>query len=120
MGGGRVRYSRVMPVSRLTTSARLALVATSVALVAAACGGSSDVGVSSRTHQEVSTTTSSTPDSTTSTSAPALTVPTTTPTTAVAAPGMQFVTYGGVRLQVPDSWPVYDLTNDAKRCVLLN
>jgi hypothetical protein len=118
MAGGGARYSRVMPVSRLTVPARLALIAAGVALVAAACGGSSDVGVSSRPHQEV-TTTSSTPDSTTSTSVPVTTVPT-TPTTAAAAPGMQFVTYGGVRLQVPDSWPVYDLTNDPKRCALLN
>ena len=35
-------------------------------------------------------------------------------------PVTRSVTYRGVRLSVPASWPVYDLTRDPTRCVLFN
>jgi hypothetical protein len=31
--------------------------------------------------------------------------------------GFQGVQYGGLRFQVPDDWPVYDLSKDPTRCV---
>ena len=31
--------------------------------------------------------------------------------------GFQAVVYGGLRFQVPDDWPVYDLAKDPTRCV---
>src|SRR5689334_446833 len=43
------------------------------------------------------------------------------PTPAAAAgTGWRAVEYGGVRLDVPAAWPVYDLARDPTRCVRLD
>ena len=113
-----------MSASRRSASTRLTLIASFVALGIAACGGSSDIRVSSRPRQAEPTTTTTTTASleTTTTGAASSTVPSTVtpPTTLPLQPGMQFVATQGVRLQVPAGWPVYDLATATKRCVLAN
>jgi len=72
----------------------------------AACGDD-DRNVSARGED----TTTSAPESTApaSTAAPSTDAPT--------APGFRAIEYGGLRFEVPDDWPVYDLAQEPTRCV---
>jgi hypothetical protein len=72
------------------------------ALVLGACGGATHTSVSARDETTTTTTTTST---------------TTTSTVPGALSGYQTVDYRGLRFQVPDGWPVYDLAKDPTRCV---
>jgi hypothetical protein len=94
----------------------VAVVLVAGAALLAACGGGPSVGVG----QSASTTTSSTPTS--STSAPSTTTttaPTTTTTVGVPA-NFQRITFNGLAVAVPKTWPVYTLATDPTRCVRLD
>jgi hypothetical protein len=86
-------------------------------LVLAACGG----GGPNVASQGASTTSTSTASSTTTTTGVTTTTsaPPTTATTAVPA-NLQLVPYGGLTVEVPKDWPVYDLATDPQRCVRLD
>jgi hypothetical protein len=94
------------------------VVALAAGLVLGACGGQS-ARVSTRGDNPP--TSSAAPSSTsTSTTAPTATT-SASPTESSGAPndlaGFKAVQYGGLRFQVPDDWPVYDLSTDPTRCV---
>src|SRR5215510_14609535 len=98
---------------------RISLIAGGVvaALVLSACGSGGHSSVSAR---DEGTTTTSTSTTTTTTTVPGSTAPPVSSTPASTAPtmsGFQAVVYGGLRFQVPDDWPVYDLAKDPTRCV---
>ena len=87
------------------------------ALTFVACGGG-NTSVSARDETTTTasaattTTTTTVPSSTTAppvTSAPATTTP--------ALSGFKAVEYAGLRFQVPQDWPVYDLAKEPTRCV---
>jgi hypothetical protein len=100
-------------ISRLFLMA-VGLVAT---LALGACGGGSSPSVSARDESPTTTSTSST----TTTAAAASTVPpaSSAPSSTVSSTpsGFRSVEYRGLRFQVPDGWPVYDLAKDPTRCV---
>ena len=89
------------------------------ALALNACGG----GNTSVSARDASTTTSSTTTTTTTattTTEPASTAPpvtSTPPSTARTMSGFKVVEYAGLRFQVPNDWPVYDLAKEPTRCV---
>ena len=87
-----------------------------VALALSACGGGGS-SVSARDETTTSASTTTVP----ATTAPATTVPPSSSppssTSVGALSGFKAVEYLGVRFQVPEDWPVYDLAKDPTRCV---
>jgi hypothetical protein len=102
----------------MTSRISLAVASLVAALALGACGGGNNTSVSAR--DESTTTTSESTTTTTSTVAPP-TAPLTSSAPTTTAPrtlsGFKAVEYNGVRFQVPDDWPVYDLAKDPTRCV---
>jgi hypothetical protein len=102
----------------MTTRISLFVAGLVTALALSACGGGTHASVSAR--DESTTTTSTTTTTEPSTTAPASTV---APVTSAPVPtvrpvsGFKTVEYAGLRFQVPDNWPVYDLAKDPTRCV---
>jgi len=98
----------------MTTRTALAAAGLVAALALAACGG----GNASISARDTSTTTSTT--STTATSVPPSTTvpPATSPPASTTRPtsGFKAIEYAGLRFQVPQEWPVYDLGKDPTRC----
>src|SRR5262249_32140398 len=98
----------------MTTRTALAAAGLVAALALAACGG----GNASISARGTSTTTST---STTATSVPPSTTvpPATSPPASTTRPtsGLKAIEYAGLRFQVPQEWPVYDLGKDPTRCV---
>jgi hypothetical protein len=95
---------------------KLALAAAGLAagLALSACGSGNTTSVragQSATTSE-STTTTSNP---TTTAPPATSSPASTAQSAI--PGFKAIEYSGLRFQVPQEWPVYDLAKDPTRCV---
>jgi hypothetical protein len=86
------------------------------ALVLGACGGAAHTSVSARDEPTTTTTTSSSTTPST-TVAPSTASPASTSTASGTLSGYQTVEYRGLRFQVPDGWPVYDLAKDPTRCV---
>lgn len=97
---------------------RISLVGTGlvVALVLGACGAA-HTSVSARDETTTTTTTTSTSTTPPTTVAPSTAPPTSGSTASSTLSGYKTVEYRGVRFQVPDSWPVYDLAKDPTRCV---
>lgn len=81
------------------------------ALALSACGG----GNTSVSARDATTTTTTA----TTTTEPASTAPVTStpPSTARTMSGFKVVEYAGLRFQVPNDWPVYDLAKEPTRCV---
>lgn len=84
------------------------------ALALGACGGGTNTSVSAR---DESTTTTSTTTTTTEPASTAPPVTSTPPSTARTMSGFNVVEYAGLRFQVPNDWPVYDLAKEPTRCV---
>jgi hypothetical protein len=84
------------------------------AITLAACGGGDTTTV--RAGQSPTTS-----ESTTTTTSNATTAPPATSTPGSTAqstmPGFKAVEYSGLRFQVPQDWPVYDLAREPTRCV---
>ena len=90
------------------------------ALALSACGGGDTTtvraGQSPTTSESTTTTTNpTTTEPSSTTAAPATSTP--APTAQSAMPGFQAIEYSGLRFQVPQDWPVYDLAKDPTRCV---
>ncbi len=99
---------------RRTVVALTALVTAGLTLAACGSGGPSVSSQSASTTSTSAATTTTTTGATTTTTAPS-----TTTTTAVPA-NLQLVTYGGLTVEVPKDWPVYNLATDPSRCVRLD
>jgi hypothetical protein len=101
-------------VSRLSLVGAVALAA---GLVLSACGGPSARVSTSDNPSSSSAVPSST--STTTTAPTATTSASTTDSSGTSndSSGFKGVQYGELRFQVPDDWPVYDLSQDPTRCV---
>ncbi len=105
-------------MSRTSLVTALAVVA---GIALSACG-SGTRAVSARDESTTTTTsTASTASTTTTSTVPSSTAPSTSsapPSTGASTlSGFQAIEYKGVRFQVPDDWPVYDLTKEPTRCV---
>jgi hypothetical protein len=100
----------------MTSRISLAVASLMAALALGACGG----GNSSISARQESTTTASSSTTTTTTTVPATTAPPASSAPSSTAPstlgGFKAVEFSGLRFQVPDDWPVYDLAKDPKRC----
>jgi hypothetical protein len=103
----------------MTSRISLAVASLVAALALGACGGG-NTSVSAR-QESTTTTSSSTTTTTTTTTVPASTAPpaSSAPSSTALATlsGFKAVEYSGLRFQVPDDWPVYDLAKDSNRCV---
>lgn len=89
----------------------LSAAAIAVAAAVTACGGQDTTISAGQSTSPTSTATSPTPTSSPSD-------PTTSPTSSPGeAPAPGVVTYRGLQLTVPESWPRYDLAADPQRCV---
>jgi len=105
----------IVPRSLLATTAAVV-----VGIALSACGGGSP-RVSARDESTTTSSGSTTTSTTTTTSPvpPSTPPPSTAPTSTTPSKlgGFKAVEYSGLRFQVPDDWPVYDLAKDLTRCV---